>query len=107
MTIRNENRAALVLSTPSSTAVEIVAPDLEMPGSIAKACEIPIIKALFRVTSFVVFSARSASIKSKPVTISMAPTSKILLENKASSSLLKNTPTNPAGTIEMIIFTTN
>ena len=34
-TMRKEKRAALVLSLPRSTEVEIVAPDLEMPGSIA------------------------------------------------------------------------
>lgn len=34
-TIRNENRAAFSLSTPSKTEVDMVAPDLEIPGSIA------------------------------------------------------------------------
>ena len=33
--IRNENFAALALSIPNKTEVEIVAPDLEIPGSIA------------------------------------------------------------------------
>ena len=54
MTIKNENRAAFVLSIPSKTAVEIVAPDLEIPGNIASAWEIPIIKALFCSTFFMV-----------------------------------------------------
>ena len=34
-TIKKENLAALVLSTPNKTEVEIVAPDLETPGNIA------------------------------------------------------------------------
>ena len=36
-TIKNENRADFSLSTPSKTDVEIVAPDLEIPGIIAMA----------------------------------------------------------------------
>ena len=35
ITIRKEKRAALVLSFPSKTEVEIVAPLLEIPGNIA------------------------------------------------------------------------
>lgn len=34
-TIKNENLAALVLSFPNNTEVEIVAPLLEIPGKIA------------------------------------------------------------------------
>ena len=41
---RKENLAASLLSQPDTRAVEIVTPDLEMPGKIAKACEIPIKK---------------------------------------------------------------
>ena len=36
-TIKNEKRAALLLSLPNNTEVDIVAPLLEMPGSIAMA----------------------------------------------------------------------
>ena len=42
-TIRKEKRADFSLSTPNNTDVEIVAPDLDIPGRIAIACEIPII----------------------------------------------------------------
>ena len=42
ITIKKEKRADFERSTPSKTAVAIVAPDLEIPGSIAKACAIPI-----------------------------------------------------------------
>ena len=35
-TIKNENLADFSLSTPSNTEVEIVAPDLEIPGRIAR-----------------------------------------------------------------------
>ena len=41
---RKENFAASPLSQPKSKAVEIVMPDLEKPGKIAKACERPIRK---------------------------------------------------------------
>ena len=41
---RKENLAASPLSQPDTRAVEIVIPDLEMPGKIAKACERPISK---------------------------------------------------------------
>ncbi len=34
-TIKNENLAAFVLSIPNKTAVEIVAPDLDIPGKMA------------------------------------------------------------------------
>ena len=37
ITIKKENRAADSLSTPKSTDVAIVAPDLEIPGKIATA----------------------------------------------------------------------
>ena len=36
-TIKNEKRAAFVLSLPNNTDVDIVAPLLEIPGSIAMA----------------------------------------------------------------------
>ena len=36
---RKENFAASSLSQPDTKAVEIVTPDLETPGTIAKACE--------------------------------------------------------------------
>ena len=41
---RKENFAASSLSQPDTKAVEIVIPDLETPGIIAKACETPIKK---------------------------------------------------------------
>ena len=41
---RNENLAASLLFQPNNRAVEIVTPDLETPGKIAKACEKPIRK---------------------------------------------------------------
>ena len=34
-TIKKEKRAALLLSLPNITEVDMVAPDLEMPGSMA------------------------------------------------------------------------
>ena len=43
---KNENFAASTLSQPDNKALEIVIPDLEMPGIIAKAWKIPIKKEL-------------------------------------------------------------
>ena len=51
-TIKKENRAALVLSIPSSTAVDMVAPLLEIPGKIAIAWARPTKKAFFVVKCF-------------------------------------------------------
>ena len=51
-TIKKENRADFSLSIPRRTAVEIVAPEREIPGKIAMACDIPIIKASFIPTFF-------------------------------------------------------
>lgn len=45
-TIKNEKRVARSFLTPNINAVEMVAPDLEIPGITATACIIPIIKAL-------------------------------------------------------------
>ena len=42
---RNENSAAVFGDTPSIIPVVMVTPERLMPGSIAKACEKPIIKA--------------------------------------------------------------
>ena len=52
MTIKNEKRADFSLSTPNNTDVEIVAPDLEIPGIIAIACDIPISIASLTPTFF-------------------------------------------------------
>lgn len=46
MTIRKENFAALALSIPKSTAVDMVAPERDIPGAIAMAWAIPIFTAL-------------------------------------------------------------
>ena len=63
MTIKNEKRAASVLSFPKRTDVAIVAPEREIPGSIAIACANPIAKAFANVTSFLlVFLALSAKV---------------------------------------------
>ena len=51
-TIKKEKRADFSLSIPKSTAVEIVAPEREIPGNIAIACETPIKIASFTPTFF-------------------------------------------------------
>ena len=76
-TIKKEKRAALVLSTPNKTEVDIVAPEREIPGSIAIACEIPITKAFVKDTLWFVFLALSAKNNKPAVINNMKQTSKI------------------------------
>ena len=92
---------------PRSTAVEMVAPDLEIPGSMATACATPTVKAFLKLTFFEVFCARSANNSKSPVMISIAPTKTILFENKDSNSVSKKTPIKAAGSIEIIILKMN
>ena len=49
---RKENFAASALSQPETRQVEIVIPDLETPGKIAKACETPIKKLFMQLWFF-------------------------------------------------------
>ena len=51
-TIKNENFVASFLFIFNNKAVEIVIPDLEIPGKIAIDCAIPIIKADKKETCF-------------------------------------------------------
>ena len=44
ITIKKENFALSLLLFPKNKDVDIVAPDLDIPGKIAKACETPIIR---------------------------------------------------------------
>jgi hypothetical protein len=71
-TIRKENLAALFLSIPNKTEVEIVAPDLEIPGSIATACAKPYNNCIWEnFTPLPVFLALSAKNNSTAVTNNM------------------------------------
>ena len=102
-----KNRAAFSLSIPKITAVEIVAPEREIPGSIAMACETPISIASFIPTCFDDALALSAKNNSTPVISSMLPTNVNAPPKSASTSSLNNTPTNAAGIIESTIFKEN
>ena len=106
-TIKKEKRAAFSLSIPNSTAVEIVAPDREIPGKMAIACEIPIRIACLIPTFFADAFALSARNNNNPVTKSILPTSVKAPPKRASISSLKNTPTKVAGIIERTIFNEN
>ncbi len=106
-TIKKEKRAAFSLSIPNSTEVEMVAPEREIPGSIAIACANPIIKAWVKLVSFLVFLALSAINKSDPVTNNMQPTRRICPLNKESISSSKKMPANAAGIMEITIFREN
>ena len=50
--IKNENLIASSLLTPNSNNVDIVIPDLEIPGNSAKICNMPTIIASFKVIFF-------------------------------------------------------
>lgn len=52
ITNKNENVINCFLSKPNNNPVDIVAPDLEIPGIIASACESPIIIESFNEISF-------------------------------------------------------
>ena len=73
-TIRKENRAAFALSLCNKTDVEIVAPEREIPGSMAIAWAMPIIIASLNETSLSVFLALSARNNNTAVTKSIKPT---------------------------------
>ena len=77
-TIKKEKRAALSLSIPNKTEVEMVAPDLDIPGKIAIAWDMPIIREDKNPTFLFVVLALSARKRRKPVTKSIVPTNKIL-----------------------------
>ena len=74
ITIRNENFAVSFFLLPKSNEVHIVAPDLEMPGSIAIACAIPIIIASVVPTFLSDDFALSDKKSNKPVIINIPPT---------------------------------
>ena len=77
-TIRNEKRAASPRSTLQRTEVDIVVPERDSPGRMAKACERPMISALANDTFRVVSRARPATSSRAAVRMSMEPTSRTL-----------------------------
>ena len=103
-TIKNENLADFSLSTPSKTAVEIVAPEREIPGTIAIACEIPMIIDSFIPTLLLVAFDLSANKSKNPVIASIPPTKTNFPLNKDSISVSNKKPTIAAGIIESIIL---
>ena len=80
-TIRNENLAALERSIFSITAIEIVAPDLEIPGRMAIACATPIMNESRKLTGLSVLLDRSASNRSMAVNTRQIPINQIYLPN--------------------------
>ena len=106
-TIKNENLAAFVLSIPNKTAVEIVAPDLDIPGKIAIAWDIPTTIAFLKVTFFVVSFALSANKRSRAVMSNIHPTKRICPPNREAISSSKKRPIKTVGIIEAIIFKEN
>ena len=78
-TIRNENLADCARDTPRSNAVDIVAPDLEIPGRIAIAWLTPIINDLNQFKGLAWLNFCSETNKRTPVIISIQATRKIFL----------------------------
>ena len=95
------------MSIPRITAVEIVAPDLEIPGIIAIACAIPTRREDERLIFFSLGLALSAKKSKAPVRISIAPTIVKFPLNKDSISDSKKNPTKTAEPSKRIILTEN
>ena len=65
---KNENLAASLWTIPNSKAVEIVMPDLEIPGIKANTCIIPINKTIDIVNLFIdLFGKKNVDINIKPL----------------------------------------
>ena len=97
--MRKENLAAFVRSTPRRTEVDIVAPDREIPGNIAMACEIPMIKALINDTFLLVFFALSAKRSRRPVISNIKPTNNTFpLKNASSCSSIADVMSEDSST---------
>jgi len=81
MTSKNENVISCFFSRPSNNPVEMVVPDLEMPGIIANACANPIIIESFNFSSF--FPCENlVSINIIPVIINAIPTAFVFENNE-------------------------
>src|SRR5690606_35015017 len=106
-TIKKEKRADLDLSTPSSTAAEIVAPLLEMPGKRATAWARPMTKDDRKETPLSVVLALSARYNRVAVMISIRPTIRMAPSKKTSIWSIKKMPIRAAGIMEMTIFREN
>ena len=72
--IRNENSAAWLLLTPQHKAIEIVEPDRDIPGNIARACANPIRNAYLKEISYLAFLKKLLIIKIIPVIINIIET---------------------------------
>ena len=85
----------------------MVAPLLEIPGSMATACAMPIANALRKDTFLSVVLAKSAKYNKNAVMINMMPTITMAPSKKTSIKSFKKRPTKAAGIMEMIIFKEN
>ena len=75
-TMIKENSAASFLDVLRNNAVEIVKPDLEIPGTTAIACAMPMINALNRLIEFLPSEIKLVVIRIIPVIINIIPTTK-------------------------------
>ena len=85
----------------------MVAPDLEIPGNIAMACDTPIRIALEKDTFLLVLFALSANSSKTAVTNNIRPTNNRFPLKKTANCFSKSNPTNTAGIMERMIFTEN
>ena len=104
ITIKKENFAASFLSLPKKIDVQIVDPDLEIPGIIAKAWDIPIIKECDLVISLFPDFMILVKNNNNPVIINIIPTMVKFPEKRYSILSLNKNPANPAGIMAIIIL---
>ena len=103
-TIKKEKRAAFVLSIPNKTDVDMVAPDLEIPGNMAMACDTPTRTAFEKDTFLSVLFALSANKSKAAVTNNITPTNNTFPTKKAANCFSKSNPIKTAGIMEMMIL---
>ncbi len=88
--IKNENRIASSLFTPNNNNVEIVIPDLEIPGNNANICNRPTIKAIFK---FIFFEPKLNFVKNNTIAVNKNEYGKSLISLKCNSiKSLNNMP---------------
>ena len=102
ITSRKEKVATCLLSKPNKSPVEMVEPDLEMPGTKARACEMPMIMLSYHF--IVLFPGNFSEMNSKSAVNSKAmPTALMLVNNEAMVSFRRK-PVNAIGMLPMIMY---
>ena len=102
ITSKNEKVATCLLSKPSSKPVEMVEPDLEIPGTNAKACDIPMMILSYHF--IVLLPGNFSEMKSNNAVMSKAiPTALVLVKSEAMVSFSKK-PVSAIGMLPRIMY---